>query len=258
MQDLVRMLNELGLQHTQLMLLGLIQLDDKRKHQELGHLKSANIQFTGGMMSFPGEDYSTIQAIHHSGGFLPDSLWPIRKALCLAGAKLAQELGMTSIGTHVGFVPPPADPVYQTMLSRVREIAKIFADHNLDLLMETGQERAEALLNFLNDVKTPNVAINFDPANMILYGAGDPIPAIKTLGKHIRHVHIKDATPSTNPGKDWGAEVPFGTGIVNPAAFLKALHNAGYTGPLAIEREAGTQRIADVRTAISALKQALA
>src|SRR5882724_6411919 len=175
MQDLVRMVRELGLSHIQLMLLNVIQLDDKRKHHELGHLRAANIQFTGGMMSFPGEDYSTIDAIHHTGGFLPDDLWPVRKSLSLAGAKLAHELRMTSIGTHVGFVPPPSDPKYKVMLTRVREIGKIFADHNLDLLMETGQERADALLAFLNDLATPNVHINFDPANMILYGAGDPI-----------------------------------------------------------------------------------
>src|SRR3954447_24953243 len=115
-QHLVQMLHELNLTHTQLMLLPLIQLDDKRKHHELGHLRAASIQFTGGMMSFPGEDYSTIAAIHQTGGFLPDQLWPLRKSLCLAGAKLARELGMNSIGTHVGFVPPPADPKYPTML----------------------------------------------------------------------------------------------------------------------------------------------
>jgi len=256
-QDLVKMLRQLQLTHVQLMLLPLIQLDDKRKHQELGHLRAANVQFTGGMMSFPGEDYSTINAIHHSGGFLPDADWSVRKALCLAGAKLAQELGMKSIGTHVGFVPPPADPKYQVMTSRVRDIAQIFADHGLDLLMETGQERADALLAFLNDLQTPNVHINFDPANMILYGAGDPIPAIKTLGPHIRHVHVKDATPSTNPGKDWGEEVPFGTGKVDPKAFLDSLHQVGYTGPLAIEREAGDQRVQDVQFAINTLKKTL-
>ncbi|HEY8749632.1 MAG TPA: sugar phosphate isomerase/epimerase, partial [Tepidisphaeraceae bacterium] len=215
------------------------------------------LKYTGGMMSFPGEDYSTIEAIHHTGGFLPDDLWPIRKSLCLAGAKLARELEMKSIGTHVGFVPSPADPKYPVMMSRVREIAKIFADHDLDLLMETGQERADALLAFLNDLSTPNIAINFDPANMILYGAGEPLPAIKTLGKHIRHVHVKDATPSAKPGVDWGEEVPFGTGKVNATGFLKALHDVEYTGPIAIEREAGDQRLKDVQTAITTLNDAL-
>ena len=92
---------------------------------------------------------------------------------------------------------------------------------------------------------------------MILYGAGDPIPAIKTLGPHIRHVHVKDATPSTNPGKDWGEEVPFGTGKVDPKAFLDSLHQVGYTGPLAIEREAGDQRVQDVQFAINTLKKTL-
>ena len=75
---------------------------------------------------------------------------------------------------------------------------------------------------FLNDLSAPNVGINFDPANMILYGAGDPIAAVATLGRHIRHVHAKDATPSDRPGEKWGEEVPFGKGDVNPAAFLKA------------------------------------
>lgn len=256
MQDLVRMMRELGLEHAQLMLLNLITLDDKRLHQELGHLRSAGIKFTGGMMSFSGEDYSTIDAIHRTGGFLPDDVWPVRKGLCLAGAKLAQQLGMKSIGTHVGFVPPGSDAKYQVMLSRVREIAQIFSQHGLDLLMETGQERADALLAFLNDLATPNIHINFDPANMILYGAGDPIAAVRTLGKHIRHVHVKDATPSGNPGKEWGEEVPFGTGKVNPRAFLGVLHEIGYRGPLAIEREAGEDRVGDVRKAIEALKSA--
>src|SRR5207248_798078 len=111
-------------------------------------------------------------------------------------------------------------------------------------------------LEFLHDLKRPNVAINFDPANMILYGAGEPIAAIKTLGKFIKHVHVKDATGSKKPGEDWGEEVPFGAGHVSPKRFLQALHEVGYTGPLCIEREAGNQRLADVKTAVDALRKA--
>ena len=91
---------------------------------------------------------------------------------------------------------------------------------------------------------------------MILYGAGDPIEAIHTLGRHIQHVHVKDATLSSRPGEEWGEEVPFGTGQVPPRAFLDSLKDVGYTGPLAIEREAGADRMADVRTAIETLKNA--
>ena len=86
--------------------------------------------------------------------------------------------------------------------------------------------------------------------------AGEPIAAIKVLGKFIRHVHVKDATASSKPGVDWGEEVPFGTGQVGPQRFLAALHGIGYRGPLVIEREAGNQRMADVRAAIEALQSA--
>lgn len=256
MQDLVRMLGEVGLEHVQLALLDLVQLDDKRKYQELGHLRAGKVKLTGGMMAFPGEDYSTIDAIRRTGGFLPDDTWALRRRLSQEAAKLACELGMRLIGTHVGFVPPRSDPKYQLIRSRVLELAGVFADHGLDLLMETGQERAEELLEFLHELSAPNVHINFDPANMILYGAGDPIDAIRTLGRHIRHVHVKDATPSRRPGVDWGEEVPFGTGRVGAREFLRALREVGYTGPLAVEREAGDNRVGDVRTAIASLRSA--
>lgn len=255
-QELVEKLRTLGVGHVQLMLLNLVQLDDKRKYQELGHLRAANIQFSGGMLSFPGEDYATIDAIRKTGGLVPDDSWPLRKRIAQQAAKLAQELGMKQIGTHVGFVPPKGNPGYLPIVMRVREIATMFSDYGIELLMETGQERAEELLDFLHDVNTPNVHINFDPANMILYGAGDPIAAIRTLGPQIRHVHVKDATESNKPGVEWGEEVPFGTGQVNPSRFLHALKEVHYTGPLAIEREAGTNRVEDVRTAIESLRSA--
>ena len=123
--------------------------------------------------------------------------------------------------------------------------------------METGQEAATELLQFLNDVPMNNVFINFDPANMILYGAGNPIEAISIRDRHIAHVNIKDAKYSETPGSEWGEEVPFGTGEVSPGEFIGALHEAKYHGPLMIEREAGSDRLADVRFAIESLRQAL-
>jgi sugar phosphate isomerase/epimerase len=82
--------------------------------------------------------------------------------------------------------------------------------------------------------------------------------AIRTLGRHIRHVHVKDGTASPRPGEQWGAEVAFGAGEVGPQRFLAALHRIDYRGPLVIEREAGNQRMADVRTAIESLRAAAA
>lgn len=253
--DLVKKLRELELQHVHLALSELIQLDDKRKAQELSHLRGANIQLTAGMISFPGEDYSTIQIIRRTGGFVPDDLWPMRRALSRECAKLAVELGIKMVSTHIGFVPRASEPGYQKIVDRTRTVADDFAALGVDLLAETGPEPAEEMRQFMDEVAAPNFFVNFDPANMILYGGADPIEAVRILGPHIRHVHLKDAKVSPSPGTEWGTEVPFGDGDVNPPAFFNALQEINYTGPLVIEREAGEDRMADVRKAIGACRE---
>ena len=253
-EQLVAMTKQLGLEHVQLALWPLVPLDDKRKFQELGHLKRSGLTLTAAAMGFPGEDYTTIDSIRRTGGFVPDDEWAVRKRLSASAAQLAAELGIRKISTHVGFVPPPGEPGYAEIRDRVRHVAEIFKSHDVDLLLETGQEQAHELLHFLQDLQSPNVFINFDPANMILYGAGDPIAAMHTLAPFIRHVHVKDATGSGKPGETWGEEVPFGTGQVGAKRFIDALHAIKYDGPLAIEREAGNDRIGDVRKAMDALR----
>jgi sugar phosphate isomerase/epimerase len=256
MADLVSQVKALGLSHVQLALGPLLGLDDKRKYMELGHLRASGIALTAGMIAFEGEDYASISIIRDTGGYVPDKDWPLRKVITFDAARLSAELGMKYLSTHIGFVPPSNHANYETMIGRIREIAAGLAAEGIDLLMETGQERAEELLQFLNDLAVRNVHINFDPANMVLYGAGDPIEAVQILGRHIRHVHIKDGTLSAQPGMKWGEEVPFGTGDVNPGAFLGALRSISYTGPLVIEREAGEKRFEDVKAAITALEEA--
>jgi sugar phosphate isomerase/epimerase len=103
--------------------------------------------------------------------------------------------------------------------------------------LETGQESADNLLQFIQDTQRNNLFINFDPANMILYGTGEPIAALKKVGKYVRSVHCKDATWSDQPGKTWGCEVPLGKGQVGMETYLQTLKEIGYSGPLTIERE---------------------
>jgi sugar phosphate isomerase/epimerase len=252
--ELIEKVKQLGLSHMQLALWPIVGLDDKRKFLELGHLKKSGLTITAAAMGFPGEDYSSIESIRQTGGLVPDDDWDVRKRLATQAAHIAVELGIKKISAHIGFVPPEGEPGYDAIKNRVRQVAEKFHSHGIDLLLETGQERADELLAFLHDVQSPNVFINFDPANMILYGLGDPIGAIATLAPFIRHVHVKDATPSAKPGVDWGEEVPFGAGQVGPKRFLDALHAIKYAGPLAIEREAGDDRMGDVRKAIEAIK----
>ena len=127
------------------------------------------------------------------------------------------------------------------------------------IAFETGQETADLLRLTLNELKCPNVKVNFDPANMLLYDKGDPLRAVEILGADIRSVHVKDANRPTVPG-NWGEEVPLGQGQVNIRQFVKTLQKVGYRGPLCIEREVGNQeqRLADIAHGIRYLKECLA
>ena len=150
-------------------------------------------------------------------------------------------------------------PDRKAMLDTLAQAGQLAADQGVTLAFETGQETAELLRRTLDDLKAPNLKVNFDPANMILYDMGDPIRAVEILGPDIRSVHLKDARRTRVPGH-WGAEVPLGEGEVGIPAFLQALKNVGYTGPLVIEREVGDQagRLRDVATGLARLTEWLA
>jgi sugar phosphate isomerase/epimerase len=134
------------------------------------------------------------------------------------------------------------------MVGRLAAVAEIFAAADMEVGLETGQETADGLAALLEALKKPNIVVNFDPANMLLYGKGDPIEAVRVLASWIRQVHVKDANQTSVPGT-WGEEVAVGTGQVDWPAFFSTLADVGFNGDIVIEREAGDQRVADIRTA---------
>ena len=255
LSEVATRVSEAGLSHVQLAVSPLANLDDARREQQLKFLKDAGIQVTAGMCAFDGESYESITMIRKTGGFMPPDLWDQRREHAIHCARLMSEAGVNTISTHVGFIPTSLDPSYGSMVEKIGFLAGEYARLGVDLLLETGQEKATELLQFLNDLNARNVGVNFDPANMILYGAGDPVEAVTIIGRHIRHVHVKDAISSKRPGTDWGTEVPFGDGQVPTASFFAALAEAGYRGPLVIERESGDDRLDDIRRAIEVMQQ---
>lgn len=199
-----------------------------------------------GMFRTAGEDYSTLETIRITGGVVPDATWDENWMRAQVTARNAKRLGLKFVMFHAGFLPHnPADPSFGKLTGRVRQIAKLFADHGLTLGCETGQESAPALIAFLDRLGEPNVAVNFDPANMLLYGNGDPVAALQALGRRVAGVHLKDANVTAVPGT-WGEERAVGTGQVNWPAFFTALAEADFAGWLCLEREAGDQRVADL------------
>lgn len=252
-RELPRLCRDLGLSHVQLALGPLLGRPTPR--QAIDELRQAGLTITAGMMGFVGEDYSSIARIRLTGGFVPGDTWEARRAAMLAAAQLAADTGIAAVSTHVGFLPSSSQETYTPMLGRLRGLATEMAALGVELLLETGQEAASALLQFLNDLNCRNVHVNFDPANMLLYGVGDPIEAIPVLGRHIRHVHLKDAIMSEQPGIHWGREMPVGQGHVRWPQFVAALRAAGYAGPLVVECEAGADRLSAVRSALVTIGQ---
>lgn len=223
-----------------------------RSEDYLSRVRRRNWAFSAAMIGFPQENYSTLQTIRATGGIVPDNCWPQNKDYFLRAIETTAQLGIALLSTHIGFIDQANNNEYQKIIDRVTLLADAAAQKNVMLLMETGQETAGELSCFLDDLNHPAVGINFDPANMILYGKGDPVEAVGLLAHWIRHVHIKDAVASQNPGQ-WGTEVVWGTGQVGAESFLSALRQIGYKGAVAVEREAGQTRDDDIHLAIDRL-----
>jgi sugar phosphate isomerase/epimerase len=253
-QELAAKLGDIGIHRIQL------ALDPLRENPKLWDATEAcfrdkGISVVSGMFGCVGEDYSTLQSIRDTGGLAPDSTWEQNRRNIRATVPIARRLGLKLLAFHAGFLPhDESDPNFGKMLGRLSEVADVFADAGMNLGLETGQETAPVLLEVLQKLNKKNVGVNFDPANMILYDKGNPIEALRVLGGWVRQVHIKDAVRTKVPGT-WGAEVPVGTGQVDWRAFIDTLNAHNSTCDLVIEREAGQQRVADIRFARQTLER---
>lgn len=204
----------------------------------LAQLRELGIRITVVFGGFEGESYADIPTCQRTVGLVPPETRAERTREMKEIADFARLLGVDAVGLHVGFIPhDTADPLYAEVLSVTREICDHCRGIEQRLHLETGQESADGLLQFLSDVGRDNLFVNFDPANMILYGSGDPIEALRKVGPYVRSVHCKDGKWADRPGEQWGAEVPLGEGDVGMEHFLRTLSELGYHGPLTIERE---------------------
>ncbi len=212
---------------------------DRATAEELKQqLDQMNVRCTAVFGGFAGESYADIPTVVKTIGLVPAETRESRLAEMRDIADFAKWLGCDAVALHLGFIPhDSADPQYAELVKVTAALCEHCAGNDQFLHLETGQETAEGLLEFIAAVGCDNLKINFDPANMILYGTGEPIEALRMLAKHVRSIHCKDATWSDKPGETWGCEVPLGKGDVDMRKYLETLHEIGYEGPLTIERE---------------------
>jgi sugar phosphate isomerase/epimerase len=246
--ELIEKLKQIGLPRVQL------ALDPIRENPQVWGsvgeaLRESGFSIVSGMIGFVGEDYTTMETIHATGGVAPDETWDENWENVPRAADIAARLGIKLVTFHAGFLPPDdKDPACARMHHRLDLIADVFAAKDIDVAFETGQETAAVLLDFLKKLGRRNVGVNFDPANMILYDKGNPIEALRDLGAWLKQVHIKDGARTKVAGT-WGEEVPVGQGDVPWADFFATLRDLNFDGYCCIEREAGNSRVADIGTA---------
>jgi sugar phosphate isomerase/epimerase len=210
----------------------------ERAQEFLAKLKSYGITLTAVFGGFDGESYADIPTVVKTVGLVPPETRAARTKEMKEISDFAKLLGCPVVALHLGFVPHDRnDPLYNEILAVTRDVCDHCKANSQSLHLETGQETADGLLQFIGDVKRDNLFVNFDPANMILYGSGEPIAALKKVGKFVRSIHCKDGTWAKHPGQEWGCEVPLGQGDVGMYNYLHTLKEIGYTGPLTIERE---------------------
>jgi sugar phosphate isomerase/epimerase len=209
--------------------------------------------------AYQGEDYADIPTVQRTVGFIPPSTRNAREQRTLQVSDFAKLVGADSIACHIGCVPEDREhPDYIGVRDTVRRVCDYAAKNGQTFALETGQEPAKILLEFLEDVGRPNLKINFDPANLILYGSGDPIEALKIVGHLVVSVHAKDGDwpPKGVPGA-LGTERPLGQGSVGMERFVATLREIGYTGPLNVEREVENQaeRLRDMKMGLELLRR---
>ena len=247
-KDLIAKLQATGIRRVQLALDPLC--DNPKVWGDTEKLfRQHDITVVSGMCRCAGEDYSTLDSIRLTGGIAPDATWERNLKSISAAAALAKKMGLKLVTFHAGFLPPDdSDPTFKKMMERLDTVADIFLVQNILLGLETGQETAPALADLLHKLNHPNIGVNFDPGNMILYDKGDPVAALRVLAPWIRQVHIKDAKRTKVPGT-WGEEVPVGTGEVDWRKFFATFKQVIFNVNFAIEREYGSNRVGDIRTA---------
>jgi sugar phosphate isomerase/epimerase len=249
----------LGVRCGQIGISGEIDIGARTQAAWKSALEAEQFTLVTAFAAYNGESYADIPTVQQTVGFIPRATRAEREKRTLECSDFAAALGVPSIATHIGFVPgDSSDPDYVAVRDMVRRVCDHAAARNQTFALETGQEPAETLLHFFKDVGRENLRINFDPANMILYGTGDPIEALGVLAKHVVSVHAKDGDwpPKGQPGA-LGTERPLGQGAVGMERFIAKLKEIGYKNPLNIEREVPDhqERLRDMKMGVGLLSR---
>ena len=215
-------------------------------------LKKHGLQVPSMFLSYPNQDWAHPR---EGIGLVPEKTRVERMILSCRLMVWAHKYGINSITCHVGFVPEKADPAYNGFIADMKQLVRFAASLGQEFLFETGTETVADLKQNLADIDEPNLGINFDPANLLIYGNDDPAVLVDTLCDRIRVVHCKDARRALE-GEKKGKETVLGEGQTHFAVLLKRILESGFNGPLIIERELapGPEQEKDITEAVKLIQ----
>lgn len=188
--------------------------------------------------------------------------------------ELAKDLKSNIVTTHIGVIPGDENhPRWITLAEACAALGKFAQEMGSYFAIETGPEKAAVLKKFLDTLGSKGLAVNYDPANLVMVTGDDPVEGVRVLKDYIVHTHAKDGImiKQTDPEiiynyfaeggiedinlKDYFLETPLGEGRVDFESYLAVLSEAGFNGFLTIEREVGLSPEADIKLAVGFLKR---
>jgi len=167
--------------------------------------------------------------------------------------------GIPALISHFGFIPEdPNNILYIEFIEIMKDIAEYALSRGIEIHFETGQETPITLLRAIEDIGVGNLFINYDTANVILYGKANPVDGLDIVGPYVKALHAKDGFYPTDP-RELGKEVAIGEGGVDFPKVIRKLKDIGFKGHITIEREiSGSRQMEDIMKAKAYLESLIA
>ena len=253
-EELFQELKMLGLSHCQLG--GSSLYSDEMAERINAVTKKEGVTITTVFAGWPGPLVWDFYSGPITIGIVPPDYRFARVEEIIKTSDFAAKLKVNQVATHVGFIPEnPNDPLYPGVVAALKHVVTHCHDNGQKFLFETGQETPVTLRRIIEDLGKKDVGINFDPANLLMYGKANPVDALDIIGEFILDIHAKDGEYPTN-GRELGMEKPLGQGRVNFPTLFSKLKKLGYNGPVTIEREiSGDQQKKDILAAVEILRK---
>ncbi len=218
-------------------------------------IKKTGIKISSVFIMYKGHIWNLIDG-PRTIGLVPKNTRAPRVVHACAVSNWARKIGIKVVTSHMGFIPTDNTTlVYKGFIDTMKRFVAFCKGNGQLFAFETGQEPPLILRRAIDDIGADNVRVNLDSANLLMYGMGKPLEAVRLLGEFVVNTHCKDGKMPQEKGK-LGPELPLGEGDVHYEEVMPALYEKGFRGPLTIEREiSGAQQIADIKRAIKLLEE---